>query len=359
MAKRQGVSMSVFQKAKLNAILLACLLTLPTLPARAWAQAPLVPFASQSMGGAVSQAYLVQPGESGEVRRDDKGIDKDAKEEKEKETEKEKEKGEEKEEEKEPSDLTLSNLFAVGWSEKFAERPKAGRAARIHLFQTRRPFFDEEFRLNYRFEHNGDGGALDEHELEPEIEFPLNRRLLFEVEGEYTWQNFRREPERNGGTLGLSAWLQLVDTADSALNVQFRVDAPNRGLDESRTRLGLVLAGFRDLGHRVGLQAHVENDFIVGGTKAGDPHNELTYAVALTKTLTDDTPCLGYFTPFVETYGVTQLDGGRAGSTAFSFLPGVRWEFKKDWWFAAGVEVPVTGPRPFDETVHIAIIREQ
>lgn len=267
---------------------------------------------------------------------------------------------EEKEEKKEPGDLTLWNLFSAGWNEEFKERSKAGRAPRIRLFRTRQAFLEREFRLNYRFENNGDGGEVDEHELEPEVELPWNRRFMTEIEGEYVWQDLKNgEPDRDGSVWAVIGMLQLVDTYNSAMNVQLRLEVPSKGeLDEGRTNLGLVLAGFRDLGNQYGLQAHIEKDFLIGDHNSEDPHHVLTYALALQKTLTDDVKGFEHFTVFVEAYGVTDLDDEHDGSTRFSFLPGVRWEVGKEWWVAAGIELPVSGPRPFDGVFHFAIIKD-
>ena len=231
---------------------------------------------------------------------------------------------------------------------------------RMRLFRTRPAFLEREFRLNYRFENNADHGEADEHELEPEMHLPFNRRFQIELEPEYTWIDGKHgEPDRDGPTWTARAYLQLVDTECAAMNVQLGVTVPAGGeLEEERTRLSVAVARFEDLGNQFGLQAHVGHDFLLGHSEPGEPDHELNYAVALTKTLTEETPGFEHFTVFVESFGITELNGEHEGRTQLSFVHGARWEVGKDWWVAAGVEVPVTGPRPYDEVFHFAVIKE-
>jgi hypothetical protein len=82
----------------------------------------------------------------------------------------------------------------------------------------------------------------------------------------------------------------------------------------------------------------------------------VSYAAALTWTLTDAVPWFGHFTPFVELAGSTEL-GVDQRRTFFTVLPGAEWELVRSWWVATGVEVPLSGPRPFDLGLHFSLIK--
>jgi hypothetical protein len=154
----------------------------------------------------------------------------------------------------------------------------------------------------------------------------------------------------------MAAALQLVDTPCAAINFQVSLNMPGReDLLDHRLFLGLGLAGFRDLGARFGLQGSVGFDFPLGSSQEAGGDVELTYAIALTKTLTDDLPWLGHFTPFVELAGATDL-GITERHTVITILPGAEWTVVRNWWLALGLEVPLTGPRPFDLGVHASVI---
>ena len=55
---------------------------------------------------------------------------------------------------------------------------------------------------------------------------------------------------------------------------------------------------------------------------------------------------LGNFTTFVEGYGVTSLDGSAKGATAITVTPGIRTTLGHGNVLMAGVDIPVSNPRP-------------
>jgi hypothetical protein len=263
------------------------------------------------------------------------------------------------EDREEPTDLTLDNFFCAGWNERFEERPTEERAVRVPLFRTKLGFLEREVRAMYRFANRADHGAADEHELEVEVDLPLSRRFMLEFSPEQTWRDGKGTRDWDGARWTSLAVLQLVDTVHTAANVQFNVSTPMKnGSEEDATRLGLSCAAFRDLGDRVGFQAHFGHDFLVGGEAGDGARFEMNYAVALTKTLTEETPWLGNLTPSLELAGVTALEGGTTGRTNLSLVPGVQWELREHWWVTMALEVPLTGPRPFEEGLHFSIYRE-
>lgn len=259
----------------------------------------------------------------------------------------------------EPADLTLDNLLTAGWDTEFQRRPTSGRAVRLPLFRTRQPFLFREIRFDYRYAANAESGRADQHILAGELLLAVNRRFQFGVFPEYEWLQEDDGRLRHAAFWAFANRLQLIDTHDSALNVAYRVRTP-RGetFDDGLTRIGMTLAGFRDLGNRVGIQGHVETDFFIGPRQPGQSRYDMTYALAVTKTVTEEDVFPADLTFFVEGFGRTHLEGRNAGRTSVSLLPGCRFMVVKDLFFAAGVEIPVVAPRPFDQTFHFSIRRE-
>lgn len=254
-----------------------------------------------------------------------------------------------------PADLTLENFFTAGWQEPYQPRPGQEQAERILLFRTPPPFLDRAVLLNYDFGLRTRPERINEQELGAELLLPLNRRLLFQVAAEYNFNGDDR-PGTGGASGAAAVALQLVDTTSSALNLQASLSVPGRDdLLPHRLEFGLSVAGFQDLGRRFGAQGSFGIFFPLGSSSYG-ANLALAYSAALTKTLTGDLPWLGHFTPFVEAAGTTTL-GVDQQTTQITLLPGAEWEVLRHWWLALAVEIPLTGPRPFDLGVHVSLIK--
>lgn len=263
---------------------------------------------------------------------------------------------EEEEEYHEPCDLLLMDFFSTGWDQRWHEKSKDGRAVRTKLFRTYRGFFERELRVDYGFENNADGGAVDKHELEFELETPINRRFLVEIEAEKEWELSNPGIDTHESKWSLLFDLQLIDTYDTSVLFDLKVTPAQENGD--RTEMRALLAGFHDLGHRIGLQWHIGDEFFLGDAPPGAFDNRLTYAVAPTITVTDDMPYLEHLTFFLETYGRTELDGADSGRTRLSLLPGAKWELGREIYVGLGYELPVVGPRPYDGILHFQFVKE-
>lgn len=279
-------------------------------------------------------------------------------------------------EHEEPSDLTLRDFFSTGWGEKFEERHREGVAPRFNLFKSRQGFLERIGFVRYAFTDGADGGLVKEHELAGGFEWAFDRRIQVGVEALYTWQRRGAEadqPGRNNDGLrwDFSTRLQLIDTAVRAYNFQFHVVTPNSNIDAAQTELAFTLAGFEDLTktlglERVGVYHHIEYVALLGPRGLEEdlrPSSLFRYDVSVAKTLVNPTvPLVGDFTVFLEAFGQTTLNGSRSGLTDFSFTPGIRFNptgrEEKAWWIQAGVEFPVTGPRPFRERFLLSIVRD-
>ena len=285
----------------------------------------------------------------------------------------------EKERAEEPSDLTLWNFFSDGWDHRFEPRSRNDRAPRFHLYKVQQPFLDREIRFNHFFVKGADNGEVDDNELNAEIEIPFTRRFMLDFEPGYAWTD--GDPELvtpNGPTLRFSTYLQLVDTTESTLNIQFRVIAPSPTViveltdidgvpipNDRQTGLVATIAGWQDLTrrfnlYRTGISYSVSHLTFVGPGNAGETRNALIYAAAVAKTFTPaDRGYFKDFSIFLECQGITSLDGDDKGATDITFVPGLRWNLTREerpWWFMAGVELGSTEPRPFDYTLLFSLI---
>jgi hypothetical protein len=80
------------------------------------------------------------------------------------------------------------------------------------------------------------------------------------------------------------------------------------------------------------------------------------YVVTIAKTITPpETPLIGNLTAFFETFAQTNLDGAHKDSPLVSLMPGIRFNLGKlgwpglglDNWVMGGVDIPVSGPKPW------------
>jgi hypothetical protein len=80
----------------------------------------------------------------------------------------------------------------------------------------------------------------------------------------------------------------------------------------------------------------------------GDGTNKLISQLAIGQTLTDhDVPVFGDFTYYFSAVATTPLSAG-GGATSVSLTPGVRTHVGNDWYFLAGLPVPLTQARVAD-----------
>jgi len=211
-------------------------------------------------------------------------------------------------------------------------------------------------RIDYEFTNNADDGTVDEHELEVELETPLNRRFLVELEAEKKWELSGPGVDTHESEWAILFDFQLIDTYNTAVLFDLKVTpAPQTG---DRSEIRVLLAGFHDLGRRIGLQWHIGDEFFLGDAAPGATDNRLTYALAPTITVTEDVPYLEHLTLFLETFGRTNLDGVDAGRTRLSLLPGAKWELGREIYVGVGYELPVVGPRPYDGILHFQFVKE-
>jgi hypothetical protein len=271
-----------------------------------------------------------------------------------------------------PQDLTLWNFFSAGWDEDFTRRSSEGRAPDMALLRVQTNFMEREVRVNYFHQHNINNARRENlDDFDVLIAYGLNRRFMIELVGAQQWVDARDKiPDFDGATARLVGRTQLISTADSSYSFNYQVTAPNRGLGEKQTTISYGIAGFEDLTrfglYRVGLYGSVLFDSFAGPHAVGARLDDVQYVLTIAKTLTEPkTPFIGNFTVFVENFFQTDLDGAHSGTTLVSITPGVRFnlgtlpnlKFGIDNWLMFGVDIPVSGPRPWDATFRFTYIK--
>ncbi len=270
------------------------------------------------------------------------------------------------------SDLGLFNFFSAGWDEESSKRQRATGTPDMALLRVQTNFMEREVRMNYFFENNIHSKTRENLDnLDVLIAWAFNRRFMIEVLGNYQWVDVRKGPDISGGAPQFIGRLQLVDTEASSYSFNYRVIAPDKGIGETQTTLSYGLAGFEDLAYwlgldRVGLYYSVLFDTLAGPRARGARQNDVGYDITLAKTLTrPDTPIFGAFTPFIEFFAQSDLDGDHPGRTNVTITPAVRFnlgkfegvKFGKDNWLLWGVDIPVAGPKPWDAIYRFTYIK--
>jgi hypothetical protein len=260
------------------------------------------------------------------------------------------------------SDLAFSNAFSTGWDEPWTKRSRGDGTPDMPLLRVQTNFLGQQvFRTDYAHQENLSSASIRATDsLTGTLEYALNRRLMLAVIGNYGWLDSRRLSDFEGATGGAFVRLQWVDTAASSIATTLKVMAPNHDLGEKDTTLSLAISGWRDLARiglkRTGLYWHVQEETLVGPVKTGGRRNDFTYAVSLAKTWSSPDSLFGNATTFVEAYGKTDLDGNDSGHTVITLTPGLRATFAHRHIVMAGVDFPVTNPRPFERVFRLTYI---
>lgn len=254
-----------------------------------------------------------------------------------------------------PTDLTLASFFTAGWDESFTRRKREDGAPDLSLLRVQTNFLVRGSRTDYYYQHPLDSSRdHDVQYLNELVEWSFNRRAMLAVFGTYQSIDERYAENRDGSTWGALARFQLVDTLHASYALNFKVTAPNDGLDEKLTVLSFALAGWHDLAPlglgRTGLYWHVQEETFLGPHAPGARLNDLTYDVSLATTWTRPDAMLGNLTTFLETYAKTDLDGPRSGRSMVTLTPGFRFNVAHRHIFMFGVDLPVSEPRPFQQT---------
>jgi hypothetical protein len=274
--------------------------------------------------------------------------------------------------EEDPLPLTLWKFFTEGWGQEFTRRSSEGRAPDLALLRVQTNFMERELRINYAYTNNFHNTKQSNlNNLDYLIAYAFDRRFMVEVVGNEQWIDGRgKNPDEAGPTARFVGRLQLISTADSSYSFNFQVNAPDPSLGQHQTTWSYGLAAFEDLTglglYRVGLYYSALFDSLDGPHAAGATLNDVQYDITIAKTLTrPDTPLVGNFTVFLEAFAQTNLDGQLKDRTLVSLTPGIRFNLGKlgwpgfglDNWVMGGVDIPVSGPHPWDAIYRLTYIK--
>jgi hypothetical protein len=271
------------------------------------------------------------------------------------------------------SDLTLFNFFSAGWDEDSSRRVRETGTPDYALLKVQTNFMEREFRVNYFYEPAINSAKRDDlNNMDAIMAWAFNRRFMIEVKATDQWFDDRGKTADQDGTIAsLVGRLQLIDTESSSYSFNFQVNTPNRGTGQTQATYSYGLAGFEDLGYwlklnKVGFYYSFLFDSLDGPNEVGATRNDVQYDIAIAKTLVaQDVPLIGGLTPFVEFFAQTNLDGATASQTVVTITPAVRFNlgksdrvnFGKDNWILFGVDIPVSGPRPYDAVYRLTYIK--
>lgn len=259
------------------------------------------------------------------------------------------------------SDLSFNNLFSAGWNEPWARRQRTNGAPDLTLLRVQGNLLLRALRTDFSFEHATDSSPKDHSQFVNQlIEYSVNRRLMFAAQVNYLWVRDKDEDSGRGVSYGGFVRLQLVDLPRTSYAFNIRAAAPREGIGETQTPLGFALAGWHDLTPlslpRVGLYWHVQEETYLGPHPPGARKNQLTYGLDLAKTWTSPGSPFGNLTTFLENYARTELDGNRGGQSYLTLTPGFRFNYHRRHAFIAGVDFPVTAPKPFSHVYRLSYI---
>jgi hypothetical protein len=259
------------------------------------------------------------------------------------------------------ADLTFSNFLSAGWNEPWTRRSRGDGTPNMSLLRVQTNFLAQLFRTDYSHQDNlSDASVRGIDSLAGTLEYALNRRLMLALIGNYRSIDSRTAEDADGAAAAAFARLQWLDTATSSLAMTLRVGLPSHDLGEKETTVSLAIAGWQDLAplglKRVGLYYHVQEETLAGPGKSGNRRNDLTYTISLAKTWTSPESLFGNATTFVEAYGKTDLDGNDPGHTLITVTPGIRATIAHRHILMAGVEFPVTEPRPYERILRLTYI---
>jgi len=258
--------------------------------------------------------------------------------------------------------LTLSTLFSEGWNEAWVPSPNGSggaprqgwiNAADGNLY--RLGFFTFAQGFNRAPDKNAYLGAFT-------LLTPLNRRLEIITNVPFILQNNASEglpfissgnlqqpvattrSETTFGDISFTPRVLLHETQDFSLTTELAIVTPT-----GRS----PLAGNTSLTPAISFWNNIACGWVIRGGVGvsiplqGDGGETLIGQLAIGQTITGhDVKWFGDFTYYLSAVSGTPLSGG--GGTSVALTPGIRTHLGNDWYFLAGMPVPVTTRRVAD-----------
>jgi hypothetical protein len=255
--------------------------------------------------------------------------------------------------------LPLSTFFSEGWREPWVPSPNgSGGAPRQGWINAsdgnfyRLWFFTFAQSFNRAPDSNAYLGAFT-------LYTPLSRRLLLITNIPFvvtnnttsgqpiinpTGRTATKHSQTTFGDISFTPRVMLHETQDFSLTAEMAVTVPTgRGPLEGHTALTPALGFWYNL---------ADGWVIRGGfgdliALNGGGNNTLISQLAIGQTLTaHDVPLFGDFTYYLSAVADTPLPNGER--TSVTLTPGIRTHLGRDWYFLAGVPIPVTKDRVGD-----------
>jgi hypothetical protein len=256
--------------------------------------------------------------------------------------------------------LSCRTFFSEGWCEPYITPPSgSGGALRQGWVNTFDAFFNRQVVGIYshsdasRTGRNEDVGSFL-------FESPISRRWMVGVFVSFvdSLGSTTGSPSATGfGDVIFENRFILTETQDTTLSMNLNVRTPtgDQKVGADQTSIITSLAFWQDLGKGVsvrggaGLDIPVDNDPARRGATS-------FFNLALGQTLTrHEAAPLGDFTYYASMNCIHDL--GSRDSTLVSITPGIRTYLGKNFWLLAGVEVPLTGAKPYNDRFTFLLVR--
>lgn len=253
------------------------------------------------------------------------------------------------------SSLSLASFFSEGWDQPWSKWPRGEGTPDMSLLRVQTNFLVQLIRFDTTLEGGRTSPAFSQGELvTPTVEYALNRRFMPGFYLNHQWLHGRNGPDNDGSAGGVFGRFQLIENERSSLALNLKMALPDHDLGETLTTWSYALAGWRDLAPlglgRTGLYYSVQHEMTGGPRGPGTAHNDVACDLSLATTWSSPHATLENFTTFVEAYAKTLLDGGHSGRATTSISPGFRFTLARKHIFMFGVDLPVGGQKPYDET---------
>ncbi len=257
--------------------------------------------------------------------------------------------------------LTLANLFTDGWDQTWIKRQVPGGAPDMALLRVQTNFLAQDVRADFLTQqdlNSTKNRTVDLFDVQAARSF--NRRVMITATVYDEWLNTRGYRDFDAANFALAGRLLLVDIPGSSYAMNLKVISPAKNIGNDLTTVTYALAGWEDLTPwgwtRMGLYFSLQGDSYVGPHIIGSKETDTAYDVSLAKTWTEPTAALPNFTTFAEIYGQTDLSGSNSGKTVITLTPGFRTGLGHGQVVMAGVDLPVSHPRPYGWELRVAYI---
>jgi hypothetical protein len=253
--------------------------------------------------------------------------------------------------------LTIRD-FSEGWFEPWIAPPApSGGSLRQGWVNTFDAFFNRMIVGIYSYA-NATGTNRDEQVATLLWETPITRRYLFGVFVPVvdSLQNGAAPQATAFGDVTIENRFILQEVQDRTVSFNLNVQVPtgDSSIGGNRTLLMPYLSAFQGVGHGVSIRGTVGVDVPVDSRPDG-VSSTLFQQLGVGQTLTPhDVPLFGDFT-YYATMNVREFNG--TGGSFLSVTPGFRTHLGRDFWLLGGVEVPLTGPHPFEERLTFLLVK--